>query len=156
MAFNYFGNPYAPQYYPQTYPQQMAQPQMQTANAAIPQAQVSNVWIYSKAEVEQYPVAPNNAVRLWDANAPVFYLKWADATGKPSVKVYDIVERAETTAASEEQGDKTHPYATKEELGTVATAVKSILDEIETIKGDMYGIAGKKKPVKKVEAEDDT
>ena len=38
-------------------------------------------------------MAPNSAVTLWDSNAPVVYLKQADASGKPSMKIYDLVER---------------------------------------------------------------
>lgn len=42
-----------------------------------------------------YLVAPNSAVALWDSNAPAIYLKQADASGKPSIKVYDLVERTQ-------------------------------------------------------------
>ena len=41
-------------------------------------------------------MAPNSAVALWDANNPVIYLRQADSTGKPSTKVYDLVERTDT------------------------------------------------------------
>ena len=40
-------------------------------------------------------IAPNAAVALWDSTAPTVYLKQADASGKPSLKIYDLVERTE-------------------------------------------------------------
>ena len=46
-----------------------------------------------EAEAMAYLVAPNSAVALWDSNAPTIYLKQAD--GKPSIKVYDLVERTQ-------------------------------------------------------------
>ena len=48
-----------------------------------------------EAEAMAYLVAPNSAVALWDSNAPTIYLKQADASGKPSIKVYDLVERTQ-------------------------------------------------------------
>lgn len=153
---NYFPTTYQqmPQY--QQPPIQQAQPVQQSATTP----QVSNVWIYSEDEVSTYPVAPNNAVRLWSANEPVFYLKCADATGKPSVKVYDIVER--TSAALEKPEKKLDEYAKKADLATLVEAVKdtngiiaSIKADIDTMKGDLYGVAGKRRAVKKSEAIDD-
>lgn len=67
-------------------PQQLVPPQ-QTAP--------SIVWVQSEMEAANYPVAPNNAVTLWDSNSPVVYLKQADASGKPSMKTYDLVERTQ-------------------------------------------------------------
>lgn len=51
------------------------------------------LWVSGKGEADGYLVAPNSAVALWDANNPVIYLRQADSTGKPSTKVYDLVER---------------------------------------------------------------
>ena len=111
-----------------------------------------------------YPVAPNNAVALWENSGKTIFLKQADATGKPTMHVYDLVERTETVStASDPQADKSSvPYATKEDLGKVVGVVKGIDDvistmknDIEAMKGDMYGIAGKKKPVKKAEVQED-
>lgn len=158
------GFPYYQQYnnpYQQSYYQQIQQPMAQQQMPNQPtQAQVSNVWIYSEAEVAGYPVAPNNAVRLWSANEPVFYLKWADATGKPSVKIYDIVERDNNTLSN--QSKQVDEYAKKSDLATVVDAVKdfsgiiaSIKSDVDSMKGDMYGIAGKKKTVKKAEVSED-
>lgn len=165
-AFPYYqqyNNPYQQGYYQQNY-QQMQQPMaQQQMQSQPPQAQVSNVWIYSEAEVAGYPVAPNNAVRLWSANEPVFYLKWADATGKPSVKIYDIVERDNNTLSSQSKAsEQTEEYAKKSDLATVVDAVKdfsgiiaSIKTDVDSMKSDMYGIAGKKKTVKKAEVSED-
>ena len=55
----------------------------------------SIVWVQSEQEALNYLVAPNSAVTLWDSNSPVVYLKQADASGKPSMKIYDLVERSQ-------------------------------------------------------------
>ena len=106
-----------------------------------------------------YPVAPNNAVTLWSQTEPVVYLKQADATGKPSLKIYDLVERAESANTGVPASDgKSITYATKDELSTLSGAVKGVDDvldalraEIETMKADLYGIAGKKKQKRDLE-----
>lgn len=104
-----------------------------------------------------YPVAPNNAVALWARDGKTIYLKQADATGKPSIKIYDLVERAETASEAPTDTDSKLPsYATKEELKAVVDAVKGVgaaitsaQSDIDALKGDMYGIAGKKKSAKR-------
>lgn len=55
------------------------------------------IWVSGKGEADGYLVAPNSAVALWDANNPVIYLRQADSTGKPSTKVYDLVERTDAS-----------------------------------------------------------
>ena len=89
MAYPYY-QPYP--YYPQPVPDQLAQlrqNQFQQPRQEAP----SIVWVQSEQEALNYLVAPNSAVTLWDSNSPVVYLKQADASGKPSMKVYDLVER---------------------------------------------------------------
>ena len=102
-----------------------------------------------------YPLAPNNAVALWEQSGKVIYLKSADATGRPTMRVYDLVERKDPSPGTSASDAKVSDYATKEELGTVAGAIKNVLSDIEQMKSDLYGVAGRKKPAKKVEAEDD-
>lgn len=178
--FNYGYNTYPSGYTPYSYgsypqyqptPQMPQQPMMQNAQQTAPTVQPqmtspsSIIWIGSDKDAMLYPVAPNNAVALWNQNSPVVYLKQADASGKPSMKIYDLVERTETPVESQnENGAKVSAYATKEELGAVVGVVKgfdeligSLKSDIDTIKGDMYGIAGKKKAAKKVkdDAEED-
>ena len=102
MSYPYYGYQ-QPQYYQppmadqlsqlrqqQYIPQQMPQAQPQQAQAGGQ----SMVWVSGEAEAMAYLVVPNSAVALWDSTAPVIYLKQADASGKPSLKVYDLVERS--------------------------------------------------------------
>lgn len=95
--YPYYGyQPYQP-YQPPIADQlmQLRQNQYQPNMQQVPQQQAapSIVWVQNEMEAANYLVAPNSAVTLWDSNAPVVYLKQADASGKPSMKIYDLVER---------------------------------------------------------------
>ena len=96
--YPYYGyQPYQP-YQPPMADQlmQLRQNQYQPNMQQVPQQQSpSIVWVQSEMEAANYLVAPNSAVTLWDSNAPVVYLKQADASGKPSMKIYDLVERTQ-------------------------------------------------------------
>ena len=103
-----------------------------------------------------YPVAPNNAVALWEQSGKIIYLKTADATGKPTLKVYDLIERTETAAAASPAPDvKVPAYVTKEELSEILSVMKGLTGEVEQMKGDLYGISGRKRQAKKAEVVDD-
>lgn len=112
------------------------------------------IWVSGINEAQMYPVAPNNAVPLWEQSGRTIYLKQADATGKPSMRIFDITERTESPNINSSAPDvKTADFATKDELAAIVGAVKGISSDIEQMKGDLYGVAGKRK--KKVEVEDD-
>ena len=159
-----YANPYQAMYPQVSYPQ-MAQPQMQTApqmqaqmqpqSQPMPmQNQNSIIWVSGLAEAQTYPTAPNSAVVLWENSGKTIFLKSADATGKPSIRIYDLVERTETASATQEKpAEKMPDYATKEDVATLAGAVKGILGDIEQMRGDLYGVAGRKKTAKKAETE---
>ena len=99
--YPYYGyQPYQP-YQPPMADQlmQLRQNQFQPNMQQVPQQQApSIVWVQNEMEAANYLVAPNSAVTLWDSNAPVVYLKQADASGKPSMKIYDLVERTQRPA----------------------------------------------------------
>ncbi len=141
MAYPYgYQNPYYPQPMPdnlmQMRQQQMPQmPQMQQVTNPIPQSGVQ--WVNGEMEARNWMVAPNAAIALWDSSAPTVYLKQADASGKPTLKIYDLVERAETGApAAQKAGVE---FVTREEFDRLAALVGEI--------------KGKKK--RKVEEDDD-
>ena len=174
MPYPYtYQNPYQ-SYFPANYqpvyqqgyqqPTQQAQPQIpqQSFSPAINQSGI--IWISGLQEAQMFPCGPNSAVALWQKDGKTIYLKQADATGRPTLTVYDLVERTETPPDNGNSGDNKVPaYATKDELGAVVGVVKdysetlsNIKSEIETMKGDLYGVAGRKRVVKKqVEVEDD-
>lgn len=98
--YPYYYQPYQP-YQPPMADQlmQLRQNQYQPNMQQVPQQQSpSIVWVQNETEAVNYLVAPNSAVTLWDSNAPVVYLKQADASGKPSMKIYDLVERSQRPA----------------------------------------------------------
>lgn len=100
MPYPYYYQPYQP-YQPPMADQlmQLRQNQYQTNMQQVPQqAAPSIVWVQNEMEAANYLVAPNSAVTLWDSNAPVVYLKQADASGKPGMKIYDLVERTQRPA----------------------------------------------------------
>lgn len=73
-----------------------------SAPTAVPSAPPQNsgvIWVSGKEEADKWPIAFGCAVALWDANNPVIYLRQADSTGKPSTKVYDLVERTDSPSA---------------------------------------------------------
>lgn len=89
--------------------QQPIQPQvMQPQPVQPPMTQQTSgmIWISGKAEADAYPIAPGNAVALWDSNNPVVYLRQADSTGKPSTKVYDLVERTDNPPTQQQTAPK--------------------------------------------------
>jgi len=161
--YNYFPANYQP-VYQQGFQQptaQQTQPQMpqQSFSPAINQSGI--IWISGLQEAQMYPCGPNSAVALWQKDGKTIYLKQADATGRPTLTVYDLVERTETPSDGGNSVDSKVPtYATKDELCAVAGVVKdysealsNIKNEIETMKGDLYGVAGRKRVVKKQEAD---
>lgn len=126
MPYPYY--PYQPNYFQPSMPDQLAQlrqQQYQPMQQMTQQQAPSIVWVQSEMEAANYLVAPNSAVTLWDSNSPVVYLKQADASGKPSMKIYDLVERnsrpVQATVASAVE------YATKDELAALAARLDALV-----------------------------
>lgn len=99
-----------PQYQPAPQiPAYQPQPQ-QPQNQSI-------IWIPNEQAANDFIVAPNNAVTLWDMNAPVVYVKKADASGKPTMTTYDHVERAQAAPApAAPRKDMSEEYVTRREF----------------------------------------
>lgn len=137
-----FGNPYQPGYMPNYYPmgQQMpsAMPDQlaqlrQAAYPAQPQTAQQTapiIWVPNSQAAENYMVAPNNAVVLWDSSAPVIYLKQCDASGKPTLKTYDLVERTEGNQSQKSDDNN-------DEINKIKNEIASIKSEIEKIQTEM-------------------
>ena len=131
MAYTPYGwqNPYYPPPMQDNLMQmrQMQQPQMQSQ---IPQALQNPVaqsgvqWGSGEQEARNWMIAPNAAVALWDSSAPTVYLKQADASGKPTLKVYDLVERL--ASALDAQKAPAAEYVTRKEFDALAALVSEM------------------------------
>ena len=128
MAFNpYYQNPYYPQPMQDNLMQMRQQQMMQPAPPPVPQNPVATggvQWVSSEQEARGYLIAPNSAVALWDSTAPTVYLKQADASGKPTLKIYDLVERAETAPNAPQKAGV--EFVTREEFDRLAALVGEI------------------------------
>ena len=132
-------NPYYP-YYPtqnNAYPTQMNVNPMQINPTQIPQANVnptqpqtnSNlIWVQGEAGAKSYMVAPNTTVQLWDSETNTIYLKSADASGMPSMRILDYTIRDNN--APQSHADISANYVTQDDLKALERKLNDRLDEI--------------------------
>lgn len=133
MAYQNYSLPY-PQYYQnyaQNYPQNSPQiPPVGMQQQTPPQQQSNNniIWVQGEAGAKSYLVAPNNTVQLWDSESRKIYLKSADASGMPSMKVLNYTIEGEEREKTPSQ----HPndYATHEELTALENRILEKFKEV--------------------------
>ena len=103
--------------YPATYQPMMQAPQFQ----AQPQNQQGGlIWVQGEAAAKSYMVAPGNTVQLWDSEEKVIYLKSADPSGMPSMKILDYTIRGEEAAKDAPE------YVTKADFDALVEKVKEL------------------------------
>ena len=143
-----------PMNYPQYYPAYQ-QPNYQVQGTQMSQANAQQsgiIWVQGEAGAKSYLVAPNNTVQLWDSERQTIYLKSADASGMPSMKILDYTIRenapAAASAAFAQQPNNSIIYATKDDLNAVNEAITGLRAEIDSL-------TIKKAPVKKREVTED-
>ena len=122
-VFNGFPATYQPIYQP------YAQPVQKEQNPII--------WVQGEAGAKSYLVAPNNTVQLWDSEAQTIYLKSADASGMPSMKIidYTIRESNKNTPISPSvaSNDNSITYATKDEIKAVTEQITALRDRVDNL-----------------------
>ena len=115
--------------YSQPISQPMQEPMMrpQYQPQYQPQQNQSIIWVPNEKAANDYIVAPNNAVTLWDMNAPVVYVKKADASGKPDMKTYDLVERVQAvTPPVAPRIEPMEEYVTRKDFDELAAKVAAL------------------------------
>lgn len=135
-----FNNGYPVSYQPvfQPYTQPYTQIPNQPQNIAQPSAQQNGIiWVSGEAGAKAYLVAPNNTVQLWDSEAQTIYLKSADASGMPSMKVLDYtIRESNKTApisASTPLDESLSIYATKDEIKAVSEQITVLRDKVDSL-----------------------
>lgn len=159
MAFgNYMGG-----YYPtQSYyaPANNAVPDMLNSYKApyqtpqVPPVQQTQqnpfIWVQGEEAAKAYLVAPGNTVVLWDSEKPLIYVKSADASGMPNIRVIEYKDQAETPTKPTEHvcscGDK---FVAKEDFAALQGEVERLTKRIETLSKP------KSRIMKRAEEEDD-
>lgn len=117
MAYN---NMFPMNYPAMQYPQMpMQSPQPQQANNGI-------IWIQGEAGAKSYLISPNTTVPLWDSESQTIYLKSADASGMPTMKILDYTIReqnSQPTSALMQSSD----YVTHDELSDFEKRIKELI-----------------------------
>lgn len=144
MAYNGFPATYQPMYYPQQYQPQMPQ------QPAQQQQQNNIIWVSGEAGAKAFLIAPNTTVQLWDSDDQVIYLKSADASGMPSMKILDYTIRSQTpvnatVSGSAAQGISGPAYATKAD-------VEALAGQIDTLRAELDGLTTKRSAKKEAAA----
>ena len=131
MAYN---NGFPATYQPMYYQPQYQQPTIQQPNNGV-------IWVQGEAGAKSYLVAPNNTVQLWDSESQTIYLKSADASGMPTMKVLDYTIRESASTPSSAASSPSPQYATKEDL--------------DALKGQIEGLKMRLGKIAKKEASDE-
>ena len=90
-------------------------------------------WVQGEAGAKAIIVEPRKTVTLWDSESQVIYLKSADATGMPSMKILDYTIRDDVS--------KTHKTATNIDFATKDDVI-SIQKQIDEIRANLSGRKG--------------
>ena len=128
-----------PATYQNPYMQQYQYPQMQqpTPQPQAPQTNNNLIWVQGEAGAKSYLVAPNTTVQLWDSEKQCIYLKSADASGMPSMKVLDYTIRENTAAAAPAVASAAHEpdpqYVTKAEMEALYAQISGLKTKVEKL-----------------------
>lgn len=108
MAYNYFPTAYPPYQQPQS-------------NGII--------WVSGEAGAKAYMVAPNTTAQLWDSENQIIYLKSADASGMPSMRILDYTirdaQRPQNSVLEQKQD-----YPTREEFDALKRQIEAMRSEL--------------------------
>ena len=123
MAYNYFPQSYqAPVYYP---PQSNSFQGNSFQNGTSSQL----IWVQGEGAAKSYPVAPNTSVPLFDSEANCIYIKSADASGMPSIKILDYTVRGDAPKTAEIQAQS--DFVTHDELAAVSKEIDALKEKFE-------------------------
>ena len=115
-----YGGPVPQQYVP-SYPQQ---PQQNSGGI---------IWVNGEAGAKSFLVGPNQTVQLWDTEDQIIYLKSADASGMPSIKIIDYTIREQST-----QNNQSSEYVTKSDFEEFSNKIMKQIEEMNNYRYNKY------------------
>lgn len=134
MAYNNGFPATYPQFYPQNQQPQYQQ-QFQTPQLNVSQQSNPMIWVQGETGAKSYLLSPNTTLPLWDSERQTIYLKSADASGMPSMKILDYTIREQAQPQSvpvvSEQAQQKVDFVTREELKDFEQKMIHKIDEIK-------------------------
>lgn len=130
---------------PQPYQDRLAQLQsqyQQTVNVPqmAPQPQINQglLWVSGEVGAKSYLVAPNSTVLLMDSDASRFYLKSADQSGMPSLRIFEYTEvqnapQTSVIAPNSDLKELDSKYVTREEYDGLKSLYGKILERLDSV-----------------------
>ncbi len=105
-----------------------------------PQPQINQglLWVSGEVGAKSYLVAPNSTVLLMDSDASRFYLKSADQSGMPSLRIFEYTEVTNVTQTSvivpnSDLKELDSKYVTREEYDGLKSHYDNILKRLDSI-----------------------
>jgi len=93
--------------------------------------QNSIIWVQGEAGAKSFLVGPNQTVQLWDSEAQTIYLKSADASGMPSLKILDYTIRDEKTPSKNAQNRSDFDsFVTKDEFHSFEEKIQRKIEKL--------------------------
>ena len=130
--------------YQQPYQDRLAQLQsqyQQTVNTPQMTSQQVNqglLWVSGEVGAKSYLVAPNSTVLLMDSDSSRFYLKSADSSGMPSLRIFEYAEVTNTPqnnvlAPNSDFKELDGKYVTREEYEGLKRQYERIMERLDSI-----------------------
>lgn len=106
----YYNNPYQQNQYMYQQPQYQQSP---------------IIWVQGLESAKAYPVQPGASVLLMDSDANVFYIKSADNSGMPNLRIFDYAERIAIDGATIPASTMVVTPAAVEQFWNVSRAINA-------------------------------
>lgn len=119
---HYYGNQYPVPDMLGGYKQPYQMPNVQKPSSDI-------IWVQGETGAKGYPVAPNTTIVLWDAESPTIYVKSADNTGIPTMRILEFTEKTENGKMPSEKGLE-GKFVTVEMFEQFKQEIKSQMDNL--------------------------
>lgn len=131
MAYN-FPVGYQPYYpYQQISPTSMPGTSQQQQGSGI-------IWVQGEAGAKSYLVSPNSTVPLWDSERQTIYLKSADISGMPSMRILDYTIRSEAPqGVSAAFGGNAPVEISRKDLDALQGQIDALKEELKAYKEGM-------------------
>ena len=124
--------------YQQPYQDRLTQLQNQYQQTAPQQINQGLLWVSGEVGAKSYLVAPNSTVLLMDSDSQRFYLKSADVSGMPSMRIFEYNEVTNTpssvvSAPNSHEKELDSKYVTREEYEGLKRQYESIMQRLDSI-----------------------